>query len=246
MTPEKISKRRFLKTTGGVFLGTLISPALSWGSSQSSEHTTKVISQFNLPALPYSYDALEPYIDEQTMRIHHTKHHAGYAKKLNTAIESLPRFKDRGIVDILETVTSEKDQEKVRQNGGGYFNHSLYWNIMSPKGGGKPSGVLSDKINQAFGSYENFVLEFKDAAGSVFGSGWAWLSKNQEGNLFISSTANQDNPLMSMIVDEPGTPILGVDIWEHAYYLKYQNKRAEYIDSFFQVINWNQVSENLL
>jgi Fe-Mn family superoxide dismutase len=246
MTPKNITKRKFLKMTSGVFLGTLVSPAFSLGNFRSLEIENVLIGQFDLPPIPYSYGALEPYIDEETMRVHHTKHHAGYTQKLNTALESLTAFQGLSIEEILGKVTSDEKEEKLRQNGGGYFNHSLFWTIMSPEGGGKPDGLLSDKINEAFGSYENFISEFKAAAGSVFGSGWAWLCKNEDGTLFITTTANQDSPLMTHVVDEPGTPIMGIDVWEHAYYLNYQNKRSDYIDGFFQIVNWGQVSENLM
>jgi Fe-Mn family superoxide dismutase len=195
---------------------------------------------FKLPDLPYSYDALEPHIDARTMEIHHTKHHQGYTDKLNKAIEG-SELENKSIEEILKNVSNHS--KGVRNNGGGYYNHNLYWEIMSPDGGGKPSGKLADMINDAFGSFENFKQQFSDAAASQFGSGWAWLCV-ENGKLSVCSTPNQDNPLMD-VTDCNGKPILGIDVWEHAYYLKYQNKRPDYIDAFFNVINWEKVEKNL-
>jgi len=191
---------------------------------------------FELPALPYAYDALEPHIDARTMEIHHGKHHAGYTSKLNAAIEGTD-FASMSIEDILKNC---KDTPAVRNNGGGYWNHGLFWMVMSPNGGGEPSGELADAINSAFGSFADFKTAFANAAATRFGSGWAWLCVT-DGKLEVCSTANQDNPIM----DEGcgGTPILGLDVWEHAYYLNYQNRRPDYINAFFNVINWAKVSE---
>ena len=189
---------------------------------------------FELPKLSYAYDALEPHIDARTMEIHHGKHHAGYTAKLNAAIEGTD-FAGQSIESIL---TSELSSG-IRNNGGGYYNHCLFWSVMSPNGGGQPSGDLADAINSFFGSFEEFKTAFSNAAATQFGSGWAWLcAKN--GSLSVCSTPNQDNPLMK---SECGsTPILGIDVWEHAYYLNYQNRRPDYIEAFFNVVNWDEVS----
>jgi len=196
---------------------------------------------FELPKLSYSYDALEPYIDAKTMEIHHTKHHGGYTNKLNNAIEGTP-LENQSIEDILKEVS--KQPTGVRNNGGGYYNHKLFWDIMSPDGGGDPSGKLMDAIKKDFGSFDKFKEEFNQAAATRFGSGWAWLI-NQDGKLVIASTPNQDNPLMD-ISEVKGTPILGLDVWEHAYYLKYQNRRPEYIDAFWNVVDWNKVEKRFV
>lgn len=194
---------------------------------------------FTLPELPYSHDALEPHIDTTTMQIHHGKHHAGYTSKLNAAIEGTD-LANHSIEDILANVSQHG--AGVRNNGGGFYNHSLFWSVMSPDGGGEPSGALADAINAAFGSFEGFKDAFSKAAATRFGSGWAWLIKNADGSVAVTSTPNQDNPLMD-VADDQGTPLLGLDVWEHAYYLHYQNRRPDYISAFFNVINWNKVSE---
>lgn len=193
---------------------------------------------FKLPNLPYDFNALEPYIDAQTMEIHHDKHHGGYTKKLNAALEKEGVNSD-SIEDILNNVS--KYSVGVRNNGGGYYNHNLFWEIMSPNGGGEPTDEIGEAIKATFGSFDAFKDEFAQAAAGRFGSGWAWLVKDN-GKLKIGSTPNQDNPLMD-ISEFKGEPILGLDVWEHAYYLKYQNRRPEYIDAFFNVINWNKVNE---
>ena len=194
---------------------------------------------FQLPELPYNFDALEPHIDSKTMQIHHGKHHAGYTNKLNTAIAGTD-LEGKTIEDILKNL--DMNNTAVRNNGGGYFNHSLFWEIMGPNCGGKPEGQLAEAIDRDFGSFEEFKSNFSSAAGTRFGSGWAWLCVDLNGGLEVCSTANQDNPLM------PGecgkTPILGLDVWEHAYYLNYQNRRPDYVAAFFSVINWVKVSEN--
>lgn len=195
---------------------------------------------FTLPDLPYAFDALEPHIDAKTMEIHHDKHHAGYTKKLNSAVEGT-ELEGKDIEEILSNL--DMSNSAVRNNGGGYFNHSLFWKVMSPSGGGQPEGELANAINDAFGSFSNFVDEFSNAAKTQFGSGWAWLCVHPGGKLEICSTPNQDNPLMPN-VGCGGYPILGVDVWEHAYYLNYQNRRPDYIDAFFNVVNWSQVAEN--
>ena len=194
---------------------------------------------FELPSLKYSFDALEPHIDTKTMQIHHGKHHAGYTNNLNNAIKGT----DLETMSI-ETILGELDLNNaaVRNNGGGFFNHSLFWNVMSPNGGGVPSGDLASAINDSFGSFDEFKSAFSKAAGTRFGSGWAWLCVHPGGKLEVCSTPNQDNPLMKGI-GCGGQPILGLDVWEHAYYLNYQNRRPDYISGFFNVINWDFVSE---
>lgn len=192
---------------------------------------------FELPNLPYAYDALEPYIDARTMEIHHGKHHAAYTTNLNAAIAGT-ELEGKTIEEIM---TLCKDKPAVRNNGGGFYNHNLFWEIMSPNGGGAPTGALAEAINEAFGSFDNFKEAFSKAAASRFGSGWAWLVVTNNGKLEVCSTPNQDNPLMGEGCQ--GTPILGIDVWEHAYYLKYQNRRPDYINAFFNVINWNEVSK---
>ena len=196
------------------------------------------MGKFNLPELPYSYDALEPYIDAQTMEIHHSKHHAGYVNNLNNAVSGTD-LEAKSLEELLASAGS--GPVAVRNNGGGHFNHSLFWSIMGKNKGGNPSGKLADDINATFGSFDNFKTEFAKAAATRFGSGWAWLLVKDE-KLVISSTPNQDNPLMD-VAEVKGTPVLGLDVWEHAYYLKYQNRRPEYIENFFNVVNWDAVAE---
>lgn len=192
---------------------------------------------FELPKLPYAFDALEPNIDAKTMEIHHGKHHAAYTTNLNAAIEGT----DLAGLSIEEILQKGMDKPAVRNNGGGYYNHNLFWTIMAPNGGGKPTGALAEAIDAAFGSFENFKDEFSKAAATRFGSGWAWLVV-KDGKLEVCSTPNQDNPLMPDVGCE-GTPILGLDVWEHAYYLNYQNRRPDYINAFFNVVNWDKVAE---
>ncbi|HMQ60864.1 MAG TPA: superoxide dismutase [Flavilitoribacter sp.] len=201
--------------------------------------------KFQLPDLPYAYDALEPHIDAETMKIHHTKHHQGYTDKLNKAIEGT-ELEGQSIEQILEQVSNFPPA--VRNNGGGFYNHSLFWRILSPDGGGQPDKGLDigKSIARKFGTFEQFKKTFKDAALSRFGSGWAWLCVDDPvGDLFIQSTQNQDNPLMD-VVQNNRIPILSLDVWEHAYYLKYQNRRADYVDAFFDLINWEAVNENFM
>ena len=194
---------------------------------------------FELPKLPYAYDALEPYIDARTMEIHHTKHHNGYTTKLNGAIAGT-ELENSSIQDILSNL--DMSNGAVRNNGGGYYNHSLFWEIMSPNGGGKPEGELAQAIENAYGSFDEFKSKFSAAAGTRFGSGWAWLCVHPGGKVEVCSTPNQDNPIMPG-VECGGTPILGLDVWEHAYYLNYQNRRPDYVEAFFNIINWSKVSE---
>lgn len=192
-----------------------------------------------LPKLNYNYNALEPYIDELTMTIHHTKHHAAYVNNLNAALEKYPELQKRSLEDLLVSLDSlpVDINAAVRNNGGGHYNHSIFWSVMAPDSAGKPSGELAEKINERFGSFEQFKELFGKAAISRFGSGWAWLVISKEGLLEIVSTANQDNP-----ISEGHKPLLGLDVWEHAYYLKYQNKRPDYINEWWNVVNWEEVS----
>ena len=193
---------------------------------------------FELPALPYAHDALEPHIDTKTMEIHHGKHHQGYTTKLNAAVVGTAAANQS-----IEEILGELDMSNgaVRNNGGGYYNHCLFWEILSPNGGGTPSGDLATAIDQSFGSFEAFKTAFSNAAATQFGSGWAWLCVAKDGTLEVCGTPNQDNPLMPG-VGCGGTPILGIDVWEHAYYLNYQNRRPDYINAFFSVINWEEVA----
>lgn len=194
---------------------------------------------FELPQLPYAKNALEPHIDAKTMEIHHGKHHNGYTTKLNGALEGSGMESDT-IESILENL--DMNNGALRNNGGGYYNHCLFWEVMSPNGGGTPSGALAQAVDAAYESFEDFKTTFSNAAATQFGSGWAWLCVLQGGKVEVCSSANQDNPLMPGI-GCGGTPILGLDVWEHAYYLNYQNKRPDYINAFFNVINWKKVSE---
>ncbi|HHN77402.1 MAG TPA: superoxide dismutase [Phycisphaerales bacterium] len=197
---------------------------------------------FELPSLPYAYDALEPHIDARTMEIHHTKHHAGYVAKANAALEGT-EWADKSVIEVLKNIDSIPDTKRtaVRNNAGGHANHSLFWQIMAPPGkggGGQPEGALADEINKVFGSFDEFKTQFADAAATRFGSGWAWMGLDEKGVLHVGSTANQDSPYLFGHI-----PILGLDVWEHAYYLNYQNRRPDYIEAFWNVVNWPKVGE---
>jgi superoxide dismutase, Fe-Mn family len=194
---------------------------------------------FELPQLPYAYDALEPYIDKETMTIHHTKHHNTYVTNLNNALEGNEELLSKSVEEVISNLDAvpEATRTAVRNNGGGHANHSLFWQVLAPNAGGEPAGELADAINSKFGSFESFKDEFTKAATTRFGSGWAWLAVNN-GELEVTSTANQDSPLM-----EGKTPVLGLDVWEHAYYLNYQNRRPEYINAFFSLVNWDEVAK---
>jgi Fe-Mn family superoxide dismutase len=194
-----------------------------------------------LPALPYAFDALEPHIDAKTMEIHHDKHHAAYVTNLNKALESAADLQKKPLGDLIAVLAAvpEGIRTAVQNNGGGHWNHSMFWKIMKKGGGGDPKGPVADAINAAFGSFADFKSKFNAAAMGRFGSGWAWLSFDKDGKLGISSTPNQDNPIMS-----GGRPVMGLDVWEHAYYLKYQNRRAEYVEAWWSVINWDEVNAN--
>ncbi|MBK7498018.1 MAG: superoxide dismutase [Ignavibacteriales bacterium] len=196
------------------------------------------MAKFELPQLPYTYDALEPYIDKMTMEIHHSKHHNAYVTNLNKALEGT-EHEGKSMEEMFAMMS--KLPAAVRNNGGGHWNHSLFWTLMKQNGGGKPTGKIADAINSAFGSFDEFKTKFSTAAATRFGSGWAWLLV-QDGKLVVSSTPNQDNPLMDL-AEVKGTPVLGLDVWEHAYYLKYQNKRPDYIENWWNVLNWDKVNE---
>ena len=193
---------------------------------------------FELPPLPYGYDALEPYIDAQTMQIHHDKHHQAYTDKLNAALEKYPDLQAKPIEKLLKDLDSVPEEIRlaVRNHGGGYYNHSLFWEMMKKGGGGEAAGELKTKLDQDFGSFEEFKKQFSEVAATVFGSGWAWLVKDPAGKLAIVKTPNQDSP-----ISQGQFPLLGIDVWEHAYYLKYQNRRPEYIENWWNVVNWEQV-----
>jgi Fe-Mn family superoxide dismutase len=203
---------------------------------------SRQFSPFLQKKLPYEFDALEPYVDKMTMEIHFGKHHAGYVSNLNKALESEKELQNLTIERLMPKIGKET-APAIRNNGGGHFNHEFFWEILSPKTEQVPSANLSKAIEANFQSFENFKSEFSKAALGRFGSGWAWLCRDTDGKLFITSTPNQDNPLMSLNVEKPGIPLLGIDVWEHAYYLKYQNRRSEYVEAFFKIINWELVSK---
>ena len=195
---------------------------------------------YELPPLPYDYNALEPYIDEETMHLHHDKHHQAYVNNLNAAVQSHAEFASLPVEQLIQRLNDlpESIRTAVRNNGGGHANHSMYWQIMKPNGGGQPSGELANAINSAFGSFDQFKTAFNDAGAKRFGSGWAWLVMDQNGNLKVTSSANQDSPLMEGLF-----PIMGNDVWEHAYYLKYQNRRPDYLNAWWNVVNWDEIGK---
>lgn len=242
-----MKKREFIKITGIVGAGIALSPIAACNSAvdpKDDEAPAKnaVTYEFTLPELGYDFAALEPIIDAQTMEIHYGKHHAGYVRKLNKALAETGGFDGKTLAEIVGSVT--EDQTGVRNNGGGHYNHSMFWKIMAPGGGTEPTGALADAVNGSFGDFDTFKSEFFSAAKTRFGSGWAWLSVGSDSELFVSSTPNQDNPLMPF-AEQKGTPILGIDVWEHAYYLNYQNRRGDYINGFTDIINWDNVAENM-
>ncbi|MGB7442056.1 MAG: superoxide dismutase [Coleofasciculaceae cyanobacterium] len=241
-----VNRRNFIILLGAaassVTLGTL--PAAGETLAKPSKTEEKSITDtFQLPTLPYDYDALEPYIDAETMRFHHDKHHAGYTNKLNAAVNKYPRFQTMSAEDLLRNLTNlPKDIRKtVRNNGGGYVNHKMFWEIMSPNGGGEPTGNLAAAINQTFGSFDEFKKQFEAAGSKCFGSGWVWLVRNNQGQLQVINTPNQDNPLLQGMY-----PIMGNDVWEHAYYLKYRNQRGEYLNQWWNVVNWDEVANRFV
>ncbi len=243
-TNDSNSRRDFLKKGALYTIATTGIIASAGALARASDVTEKLsalidVSKFTLPPLPYAYDALEPHIDKMTMEIHHTKHHQAYINNLNKACE---QENISGSLDsILATIS--KYSVTVRNNAGGHWNHSFFWKIMKPNGGGAPTGKLAEAINATFTTFEDFKLKFNDTAMKRFGSGWSWLALDLNGTLEIGSTANQDNHLMEDS-NYRGTPILGIDVWEHAYYLKYQNRRADYINAWWNVINWDEVAKN--
>lgn len=240
-----MEKRTFLKMTGIFGAGVAVAPFMACTDAAPPAAPVEAASSptiFTLPELGYAFNALEPRIDAMTMEIHHGKHHAGYVKNLNAALEGTTAFNGMALEAILAKIGV--DDTAIRNNAGGHFNHTLYWKTIAPGGGNAPAGALADALIATFGSIEAFGEQFSAAAMSRFGSGWAWLSKTADQRLVISSTPNQDNPLMVNLVPELATPILGIDVWEHAYYLNYQNRRADYVKAFMELVNWDAVSAN--
>jgi Fe-Mn family superoxide dismutase len=236
-----VSRRQMLKQLG---VGAAAWAAAPWLNAVADKPSAAPAAPtgFTLPKLPYAYDALEPHIDARTMEIHHTKHHQAYIDNLNKALRDFPALQAKSIHELLADLTGlpESIRTAVRNNGGGHANHALFWTWMSPKGGGEPTGPLAEALTKSFGSVTDFKKQFADAGMKRFGSGWAWLIRAKSGNLQIVSTANQDTP-----VSDGHTPLLGVDVWEHAYYLKYQNRRADYLAAWWNVVNWEAVSAAL-
>ncbi len=237
-----MNKREFLKSSAVLGAGILVAPAVAsscMNSSAAQGATASLVTansegKFTQPELGYAFDALEPHIDAMTMEVHYGKHHAGYTKKFNAALEH-ENLHSTDIYRIFENVSNYG--AGVRNNGGGYFNHNLYWKFMSPEGGGAPTGKLAEAIDETFGSFEEFKALFSATAATQFGSGWGWLLLDKEGKLQVTSTPNQDNPLMD-VTEVQGTPLLNVDVWEHAYYLNYQNMRKSYLEAYWNVVDW--------
>jgi superoxide dismutase, Fe-Mn family len=232
-----MKRRTFIKTIPLTI--PLVGVANGFANNIISQTKKDTVMAFELSALPYATNALEPHIDTKTMEIHHGKHHNAYVTNLNNAVAADANLQGKSIEELVANIS--KYPMAVRNNGGGHWNHTMFWNIMSPNGGGEPKGEVAFAINGAFGSYENFKKEFSNAGATRFGSGWAWLSVDANKNLFVSSTPNQDNPMMD-IAEKKGTPILCMDVWEHAYYLNYQNRRPDYMAAFYSVINWDEVN----
>lgn len=236
-----MERRTFLKATLLASGALLLDPLSACTGPKSGLLNVRPGTEgFVLPPLPFVHNALEPHIDALTMEIHHGKHHAAYVKKLNESLQGTP-FTTLPLETLMSEITSA--HTGLRNNGGGHYNHTLFWTILSAQTGLQPAGELAKAIDASFGSLNGLKEELGKAAMTVFGSGWAWLSIGKDGKLFVSSTPNQDNPLMTKLVEKPGTPILGLDVWEHAYYLKYQNRRKEYVDAFMNIVNWPQVSK---
>jgi Fe-Mn family superoxide dismutase len=234
-----MQRRKFLYSLGAIPAASVLGKVENHLSNINNHiRSTNTMAKFELPALPYAYDALEPYIDKMTMEIHHTKHHNAYVTNLNKAIEGTEN-ESKSLIEMFSMISNLP--AAVRNNGGGHWNHSLFWTLMKQNGGGNPTGKIAEAINSTFGSFDEFKTKFSTAAATRFGSGWAWLSV-QDGKLVVSSTPNQDNPLMD-VAEVKGTPILGLDVWEHAYYLKYQNKRPDYVENWWNVVNWDKVNE---
>lgn len=237
-----INRRHFLlllgATTGAAACGSF--PSTAGAEKSGSNKQTGGSQTFTLPPLRYDYKALEPHIDAATMQFHHDKHHATYVKNLNDAVSKYPQLKNKTAEQLIQSLNSlpEDIRKTVRNNGGGHINHTMFWEIMGPNGGGEPKGAIAEAITKSFGSFDNFKKEFNEAGTKRFGSGWAWLVRTKDGKLQVTSTANQDSPLM-----EGMYPIMGNDVWEHAYYLKYQNKRADYLTAWWNVVNWTEVNK---
>ncbi|MEA5618085.1 superoxide dismutase [Cronbergia sp. UHCC 0137] len=232
-----LNRRHFLFLLGaGAGSFALETSAFAENVLSSNTTTTAAIQ---LPPLPYAYDALEPHIDARTMEFHHDKHHAAYVKNLNGALNKHPELKNKSVEELLRSINKVPSDIRttVRNNGGGHVNHSMFWKIMKPNGGGEPTGQIASAINQSFGNFAEFKKQFNAAGASRFGSGWVWLVRTKKGNLEITTTANQDSPFM-----EGKYPIMGNDVWEHAYYLKYQNRRPEYLDAWWNVVNWDEIN----
>ncbi|TVP81171.1 MAG: superoxide dismutase [Puniceicoccaceae bacterium] len=244
---NKLSRRSFFtKTLAAGAAGLTLPHFLSAGQRSGSkvQRSTSKVHRFELADLPYSSDALEPVISREIMELHHGKHHAGYVNNLNNALESVGRpGGDLGAIISDLSQLPPQILTRVRQNGGGALNHTLFWDVMDPNGGGEPAGSLARAIALRWGRFEDFQKVFSQMAASVFGSGWAWLSVDRSGRLFVSKTANQDSPLMRPYIAEVGIPILGIDVWEHAYYLQYENRRAEYIERWWDVVDWANVGQ---
>jgi len=246
-----MEKRTFLKTGLLLTIGAAVAPliqACQPGKKANGNKTMTIpppklrrTTPFTLSALPYPAAALEPHIDKQTMEIHHGKHHQGYVNNLNDAVQGTV-YAEYELDDIIARITTADADKKIRNNAGGHWNHAFFWQSMTPGGNPLQEGRLATAINATFGSFDKFKTEFSDAAKSVFGSGWAWLCVGKDKGLFITTSPNQDNPLMLQVAPKVGTPILGLDVWEHAYYLKHQNKRPDYVAAFFNVVNWNEVA----
>ena len=239
-----MQKREFLKITGLSLAAVALSNTL-FASDFSSENPTNMPNiangaPFELPKLNYAFDALEPHIDKQTMEIHFSKHHQAYVNNLNKGLE-ISSLKDKSLIEILQKVTAK--EAAIRNNAGGHYNHTLYWEILSPTPQNAPTGALLEAIKAQFGSVEALKEQLSKAGMERFGSGWSWLCMDKKKKLFVSSTPNQDNPLMKKLVKQQGTPLIGIDVWEHAYYLKHQNKRADYLKSFFNVLDWAKVEK---
>lgn len=241
-----INRRHFLflltAATGSFALQACASAETSADGKQTSpkSSTPETTGAIKLPPLPYAYEALEPHIDAKTMQFHHDKHHAAYVKNLNAALDKHPELKKKSVEELLRKLDTvpEDIRKVVRNNGGGHVNHSMFWEIMKPKGGGEPTGEIASAINQNFGSFAAFKKQFNEAGASRFGSGWVWLVRNKNGKLEVTSTANQDSPL-----SEGKYPILGNDVWEHAYYLNYQNRRPDYLEAWWNVVNWEEINK---
>ncbi len=236
-----LSRREFLVAGSSAMLGMLAAPRVFGRAAAAAAPPSMPVSMSQEP-LPYAFDALEPIIDAKTMEIHFTRHHAGYVNNLHRALREEASLQGRLLEDLLGNLASvpEAFRTVMRNHGGGHYNHALFWEWMSPNGGGAPEGALGEAIEREWGSFTSFQEAFSNAAASRFGSGWAWLVLNPEGRLEIGSTANQDNPLMRGVADLVGTPLLGLDVWEHAYYLKYQNRRGDYVQAWWDVVNWDK------